>query len=88
MIKTVEDFIRSFITSTNDIPVRKPASLDAEQLVDLVIMMFIEVNGGHDSDEDGGPDGRSTAQCSWAGRPWRLRRRGVEVPPGEARSSP
>ena len=31
MIKTVEDFIRSFITSTNDIPVRKPASLDAEQ---------------------------------------------------------
>ena len=52
MIETVEDFLRSFITSTNDIPVRKPASLDANQLVDLMVMI-IEVNGGHESDEEG-----------------------------------
>ena len=52
MVKTVEEFIRSFITSINDIPVRKPASLDAEQLVELVLTI-IEVNGGHESDEEG-----------------------------------
>ena len=52
MVKTVEDFIRSFITSINDIPIRKPASLDAEQLVEIVITI-VEVNGGHASDEEG-----------------------------------
>ena len=52
MIATVEDFLRSFITSTADIPARKPASLDAEELVDLMVTI-IEVNGVHDSDEDG-----------------------------------
>ena len=52
MIETVEDFLRSFITSTADIPARPSASLDAEELADI-LMTIIEVNGVHDSDEDG-----------------------------------
>ena len=51
MMVAVEDFLSSFITSANDIPPRRTASLNAVQLLGVFIDV-IEVNGVHESDED------------------------------------
>jgi len=51
MMVAVEDFLSSFITSANDIPPRRTASLNAVQLLGVFIDV-IEINGVHESDED------------------------------------
>ena len=52
MVETIEQYLRGFITSTVDIPVRKPGSQNAGQLSGLVVDI-ITLNGEHESDEDG-----------------------------------